>query len=517
LALLFCSAIFIPLVIGITEPDKATSSVEKRNLATLPKLPHSVAEIRQYPPLFDKYYSDHFGFRDLLTTYYKRLKYALGDSPSHDVTIGKDGWLFLGSIKKGYSAYDDPIGDYRNVNLYSEDELEKLTEHMIALKSWLHQRGIEYLLVIAPNKHSIYGEYLPDYISRVGPRSATDQLVAYLESHSSIDVVDLRLALMAAKNDRQLYFKRDTHWNSYGANIAQFQILAEVSRRFPNQITASLVENFAQETLSGGDLANFIGLLNATDKNPRPIFDDSCQPSTHPQGATGTDIHTLICPNNKLDALIYRDSFFSELEPYIARKFRHSTYIWEKLGQDSLIAQIDQHQPDIVIEEWVERSLPYVPRNNAVFQDAYLKTLFASGKPPVFRNEWEKLSFSPGLKATNGKDDPLKLQSTEKDPIITFAPLAINSTKTYIIRLQLTSSKASTLQLFYSEANRSGYPFAANRMKSAMISKGRNEIYLRFGNNNLGNLLRVDPLVGTGSVVLEQVEIREIQQGIDPA
>jgi len=43
------------------------------------------------------------------------------------------------------------------------------------------------------------------------------------------------------------------------------------------------------------------------------------------------------------------------------RRFRYSTYIWEKLSFKKLKKYITKRKPNIVIEEWVERSFPYVP------------------------------------------------------------------------------------------------------------------------------------------------------------
>ena len=128
-----------------------------------PQSPKDIASVARGTPISDDHKTDiairrdldassadHFGLRDRLTAYYKFMKYKLGDSPSKHVTIGRDGWLFLGSIQQGYSAHYDPIGDYRNVNLYSQEELQRFAQRMTALKSWLNKKGIEYVFVIAP-------------------------------------------------------------------------------------------------------------------------------------------------------------------------------------------------------------------------------------------------------------------------------------------------------------------------------------------------------------------------------
>ena len=370
IVLIFGIAIFTPFLIGIVEKDKAVAEVEKRKLSQLPARPKTAEDIKKFPQSFDDYYSDHFGLRDWLTEYYKWAKYSIGDSPSENVTIGKNGWLFLGSIKKGYNRYGDPIDDARNVNLYSKDELKRVAKYMVCLKAWLNEKGVKYLFVIAPTKHTIYFDQLPDYISKVNDRSATDQLIEYLKEHTDVPVVDLRGLLMKEKNKRQLYYKTDTHWNHYAANIAQYKIMTEIEKLFPNQIQPEL-KKLRDGTRTGGDLANFIGghiiFKEFKEDNPQPIFEQTYTPTRQPPDAKGRTTHTLICEDQELNAVIFRDSFFIALQPYFSRKFKRSTYIWKKSNYSLLKKYIELEQPDIVIEEWVSRSLPYVPKGSGWF------------------------------------------------------------------------------------------------------------------------------------------------------
>ena len=70
--------IYIPLITGVLQEDKTVSSTEKRNLATFPRLPDTLAELAEFPKQFNLYYSDHFGFREKLTRAYFKNKRKLG-------------------------------------------------------------------------------------------------------------------------------------------------------------------------------------------------------------------------------------------------------------------------------------------------------------------------------------------------------------------------------------------------------------------------------------------------------
>ncbi len=370
IVLIFCSAIYIPFTVGIIERDRGISLVEKRKLTKFPKISNKLKDIKSFPGLFDTYYSDHFGLRDWFTSYYKLVKYRLGDSPSKRVTIGKNGWLFLGSIKKDSTNPDDPIGDVRNVNRYSQKELDDFAQRMTSLKFWLNDQGIEYVFVIAPNKHTIYFDQLPYFISKVNEKSATDQLFEYLREHTDVSVVDLRPKLIEGKKKYQIYYKTGTHWNFMGGNIAQYEIMKVIKKMFPTKISPELYSSSIFEF----DIATDRALERLSGIHPEkpcyapyPVFESNTKPiNDFLRDANGkfigNTIHTNINTDEKLNVVIFRDSFFRVLEPYFNRKFKRSTYILEELNYPSLKKYIDLEKPDIIIEAFAERKLPYVPK-----------------------------------------------------------------------------------------------------------------------------------------------------------
>lgn len=69
----------------------------------------------------------------------------------------------------------------------------------------------------------------------------------------------------------------------------------------------------------------------------------------------------MVCDDEDLNVLIFRDSYFSTLEPYFSRQFNRSTYIWNRLEYSTLAEFVEKEKPDIVIDQVVERVLPYLP------------------------------------------------------------------------------------------------------------------------------------------------------------
>lgn len=361
----------MPFLNGIIQDDHTISPTEKRHLAPLPPLPTSLKEVSDYPVTFNDYYADHFGYRERLTAVYFKIMNKFSHKTAFEhVTMGQNGWLFLGSMKSGYKGNDDPIGDALNVNLYTDDELQEFAQSIVSIHQWLKKRGIEYIYMIAPNKHTIYFEQLPKYLVKLNEQSATDQIIDYLKKYTDVTIVDLRATLFAEKKKHDVYFKTDTHWNHYGANVSQFVLMKQIKSLFPKQISPFLLtdQQFTLFSKEDGDLAMLANLGNLKDDYPDPIFDMDCIPSKQITQTKEGEAHTILrqtmqCQNKTLNALIFGDSFMVALEPYISRNFYRSTYIQGKINYPALAKYVKEEKPDIVIEEVIERSLPYIPNN----------------------------------------------------------------------------------------------------------------------------------------------------------
>lgn len=515
----FCFVVFIPFTLGFIQADKKTSIAEKRKLTTLPKAPQTLSEIQNYPTGLASYYSDHFGLRDNFVKNYKRLKYSLGDSTSDNLTIGKDGWLFLGNIKDSYEKFGDPFGDVRRKNLYTETELSQFAENISSFNSWLNDQGIQYVFIIAPNKHTIYSDKLPPYIEPSNADTATDQLINHLSENTKVEIIDLREPLIKERTNHDVYFKTDTHWNHYGANIAQYNILDRISTLLPGKVTPQKYDMKFKKDRSG-DLATMLGVSLDADKNPQPIFPNNCRITKEPEAFSGRDPHSWFCEGQSLKALIYRDSFFTALEPYFIRNFAKSTYIWETATYDSVVKYIRTDKPDIIIEEWVERKLPkdYPSEYKALkaVNIAANKSVPPAGQKPTIAGRGKTLykKQDGGLKfhqidsqASNNKT--LKLKAIGRDPIIYFPNLNLINGKTYNLHIKFTSDVKSKLWLYYSTSDTNKFPFTDENSVQRPVKIGENDLNIDFSYPNIGPRLRLDVISRIGNIEISELEIYE--------
>ncbi len=306
---------FLGMLIGRGRP---TTPGENRQMAKLA------------PWNFTNYFHDHFGLRGSLIILQALLKVkVLGVSSSPEVVVGKNGWLYL--------AGDYSLDNYRGVHPFRGDELAQWIDLFRTRQTWLERRGVPFAVVIAPDKHTIYPENLPDNVGTAGPPSRLDQLSAALPH---VHLIDLRPALMKAKSSaaHPLYYLTDTHWNGYGALAAYQQIARELA--LPPIPKSECVDS---EAIRPGDLAMMLGLRRQIQER---MFSCNLRPVPDPKAAAPRRL------------LMFADSFGGSLMPLFSRNFTSSTFI-QSLSFDPTL--IETKQPDLVIAELVERRLNTPP------------------------------------------------------------------------------------------------------------------------------------------------------------
>jgi len=174
--------------------------------------PRYIDSWNEFPRYFQKFFEDRIAWKHLQVRRYARFKLEqLHVSPTPRVWIGEDGWLF-------YNHEADPENYFPPTSPKFVERRKQWATALAEWNSWFVERGIQWIVVIPPNKQSIYSEFLP-LIERkkVGPNPLDILLEEAKEQDPSLPLLDLRATIRQAKPTQQLYFRTDTHWNSYGA------------------------------------------------------------------------------------------------------------------------------------------------------------------------------------------------------------------------------------------------------------------------------------------------------------
>lgn len=318
-------------------------NTEKRVLATAPDVFTEDGFNIDFPKEFDNFFSDNFAFRPNFITAYASMNAAIfGESTSDQVIIGKDGWLF----------FEPEVNDYMKVYTLSDNAVRRLVDTLKIEREYVESKGAAFIFTVAPNKSSIYGQYMPQRLSVLGSKNNAEKLYQQLDAQG-FDYVDLHSLLRG--NDMQLYHKFDTHWNNAGALIGYNALLGRVKELKPEfsfdsheELVPSLEKTW-QSDLSGM-LYPAAGILDDqyvydiekkyTTEKPLKSLEDLTIKTKSEQGA--------------LDLLMFRDSFANALIPMMSNEFASITYSRAVPYDYSLLTD----DTDVVILEIVERNIP---------------------------------------------------------------------------------------------------------------------------------------------------------------
>lgn len=355
---IFVLIIAAPPVVKLLGLEQETETKEKRELAQRPEWAINESFSREY----EAYYNDNFGLRPTVINWASKLKIGLfRDSPQPElVQFGEEGFLFFNE----HNASDGGIySSYAHRNLASTEQLENAFQEQSKLKEDLAERGIQYAVGFWPNKHSIYQNLLPLTMKMQvrGETSLADQAVGYF-SEKGMPLFDVRKELVEKKEESQLYFKFDSHWNLNGA----YQAYRAFCKQTFDELGLSPFPKEAFEiwntNIREGDLTNLLGIdsMDYADEKPNYRFKNSDKayrfvaPGGIYQNTMVTENEN--CGNDKV-ALVFRDSYGVALVQFLSLHYSKVVYVAKSPVDPYWIDQVD---PDVVILGVVERRLPYI-------------------------------------------------------------------------------------------------------------------------------------------------------------
>ena len=317
---------------------------------------------------FEAYYNDTFADRKKLLKKLTLFKFKWGLDSGTTIT-GKDGWLFYdsGKVPDGYTLVDY-FGEVR----FSEEQLKQMAEGVKKARDYYKKRGIDYYLIIAPNKEGLYSEFMPAHLqkARVSEKSRADVAIEYLKKHTNVNIVDFRDVLTAAKPKYgiYLYYPQDSHWNEAGAYVS-FNYLAGAMTR--NGIRGLPLKPLTKKMIS-------VNGTYSSDLNRLGGETDISYVIDYLSGRSGKALVSVddrffeVWENPKAPVektvLMIRDSFGLALMPYFDKTFAKNVFAHNKYNKrqelDRLVAE---YKPDIMIDEMVERYFDRLLKYNELY------------------------------------------------------------------------------------------------------------------------------------------------------
>ena len=283
-----------------------------------------------------KYVNDRFFLRQQLITLDHRISNLLGVSGEATVIAGRDGWLFFAQT----------LPDYTGTDPMSGRELFSAASNVALMEEYCRKTGREFTFVIAPNKNSLYPQFMPDYGAKAEKHDA--QRFHGLLDQMGVKYVDLFAAFGAAPEP--LYFAHDSHWNSKGAALG-----ADLINRSFGVESNYFGGDFSGEVPHEGDLYAMV-YPGAIDPETDPVYGGLLD-FTFTSKSTKPDALTLTTQSIREGKLLcYRDSFGILLFPYLADSYGEAKF-------SRAVSYDLTGDEDYVAIELVERNLRYLIQN----------------------------------------------------------------------------------------------------------------------------------------------------------
>lgn len=339
---IYCISIIIllciPSVLMINNKNQKQTS-EKRNLSTFPKVKNEDGKLNlKFPSEFDLFFSENFKFRENLITINNFItNKVFVTSAEDDVILGENEWLF----------YEPTLNDYLARDTLSEDEINKVVTTLELMNENITSKGNKFIFTVAPNKNSIYNEFMPKRYVKISDENNLKMLTEKLQNSN---IIYCDLLKLFNENSEILYHKFDSHWTYKGAFLAYKELLNSM------QVKNDKFENvvFSSNKNWDGDLSTMLyPSLKIKDYQTDYEYNFSYSYASRFKDFDDIEIKTLNENANNQTLIMYRDSFGRALIPYLAETFYDTTFLRSNLYK------IDEFSnSNFVVLEIVERNIP---------------------------------------------------------------------------------------------------------------------------------------------------------------
>lgn len=331
-----------------------------------------------------EYFQDHFAFRQELVTA-NALVYGklFGASTTDQVIIGTDGWMY----------YTGTLEDYLSRSVMSDRKVFNAIHNLKLMRDYVEERGSQFILTIAPNKNSVYGQNMPYYYVK-GSADNNYQKLKEALIRAEIPFVDLFPVFEEEEEVR--YLARDSHWTNRGAVLVYNRIMQEIS--MAHETYETVPYEVRKEHL--GDLTEMLYPL-ASELEENEYYQKEWSFSYANEVADNMDVWIETTnPEGENTLLMYRDSFGESLLPFFAEAFENAYF--SRLVPYNL-TNVDVYQPDYTVIERVERRISSFAEEHPIMQ-APRKNVRQDGEYQT--DTTCEVKADGGYYAVSGKIDP---------------------------------------------------------------------------------------------------------------
>lgn len=354
---LFAAMLVIPLATSDFQGGKI-SVAEKRVLAEAPDWSDPLDPA--FPEAAEAWIDDNIGLRSKAQEVNTLVSWkALNASGMDDTIVGKDGWLFY---------YTDWIGrDFCHTNQLSKEEKDNLMYNMGLICDYIREQNAAPLLVMLPDKKTIYPEKYPDGLVVADQPSRANNVYAAAQEHK-LPMMWICGRLLEAKDQGigYVYSPRldNAHWNNLGAYIGVEEVCKALKDLYLPSLTyvplsECVIEEFEQtgmlnDSVEISETAYRVLTGNEGTWRDDKEYLDRFPELTYVRNPEAWKIRRVNEDSTKPSLLWVGDSYTIGMFEYLSQNFSEFTFL--HLTDMSLLPEVMADvKPDAVVIEWVER------------------------------------------------------------------------------------------------------------------------------------------------------------------
>jgi SGNH hydrolase-like domain, acetyltransferase AlgX len=294
------------------------------------------------------------------------------DRESEKVMFGQEGWLYLRRDS------NDILAQHTGQLRFEPAQLAEWGEVLRGRMQQSERLGAVWSCAVAPDKESVYPEYLPEKIVPVERRPVHEFLD--LAAAVGAPVVYPLDRLLEAKRDGEVYPRIDTHWNYRGAYIGYRALCESVRDR---GLDLEMLQEDAIEWVereAKGDLGSKV--------RPDPVVGTTIAPTLkNPSGRLVSDNEVfnhgrVACfeqAGTGLRCVVFGESFTPFMLPFLKETFQRLVFVHTSMFVPEIL---EQERPDVVLSLPTERFLIRVPEDGNAIAELRATALRKGGELP---------------------------------------------------------------------------------------------------------------------------------------
>ncbi len=332
---------------------KDFSENENRELAETPDISLSDAVDGKFAKNTEKYFTDHFPFRDRFIAGSAKLSTLVSESIVNGVYVSGDRLL--------------------DVSAEERDATDKSAE---LINNFCKDHSSAAYFVCVPTSSGVYGDEIPPYYQKnIENRQITSLYNSLSADIRRIDAYNILKML----NENYIYYKNDNKWTTYGAYCVYKTVIQKLG------FSPIPYSKYTVEHVDFDFRGNLYDITQYKDIDPDTIDIYKCLSSVKIKSCISYDNNgkrenLKLCDKERLDSAYKYDVYLGETKPYLNIKTtvnnnRKLLVIKDRFG-DCFIPFLTQHYSEIAVVSPEELN---VPLSSIVNVDSYEQTLFIMG------------------------------------------------------------------------------------------------------------------------------------------